>query len=82
MGWQIDPSESGLDKARCHETQGTTRIAARTCSRGAPSLEFGGLRVEFSGPDEVTEVGRRYTHNPGDRGLGDLLLQKNPGEKV
>jgi len=35
-----------------------------------------GLSGEFSGPFEVTEVGRRYAHDLGDRPLGDLFLQK------
>jgi hypothetical protein len=26
----------------------------------------------------VTEVGRRYAHDLGDRRLGDLLLQEDP----
>ena len=42
----------------------------------APYLAFGGLGIEFSGPDEVTEVGRRYAHDLGDRRLGDLFLQE------
>jgi hypothetical protein len=40
----------------------------------APYLAFRGLGIEFSGPDEVTEIGRRYAHDLGDRRPGDLLL--------
>jgi len=50
----------------------------RTTRAAAPDLAFGGRDIESSGPDQVTEVGRRYAHDLGDRRFGDLLLQEHP----
>ena len=39
---------------------------------------FQGLWGEFSGPDEVAEIGRRHIHDLGERPLGDPFLQELP----
>ena len=44
----------------------------------ASYLPASGPRGELSGPDEVTEVGRRHPRDLGDRRLRDLLLQQYP----